>query len=364
MKALMIQSVATLVSFYALAQKPVRFYVGSLTPGPTSLISLVELDGKSGVITSLDTFNYCKGPGYIALSQDKKILYAATQSSELKSFSIAQTGKLTPISSQASGGVNPCHVAIHPAGMLALLAHYTSGSLSVLPIREGKILEATYTEQYTGDGPNKPRQDKAHAHCSAFTPDGKYAFVTDLGTDRIMNYAVDATRNSIRANPEQAYFKTKAGVGPRHMAMHPSGKYMYVINELDASVTTLAITKKGVLQELQTLPSLPSSFSGVNTAAAIRLHPGGKFLYVSNRGYNGITAFKITANGRLEQIDSKTESIDTPRDFNIDPSGKYMLVANMGNDSISLFELNSETGLMTYKSKGIRISKPTCIVFL
>lgn len=352
------------LSYHAVAQKAVRFYIGSLTPGPTSLITLCELDDKQCIITRKDTFNYCKGPGYIALSPDKKILYAATQSNELMSFSIDQRGALKPVSSQPTGGLNPCHVAIHPAGNLAFLAHYTGGSLSVLPVQQGNLSAPAFTDQYTGEGPNKPRQDKSHAHCSALSPDGKYAFVTDLGTDRIMNYVVEARKNSIRPNPEQAFLTTKPGVGPRHMVFHPSGRFMYVINELDASVTALTVSEKGVLQPVQTITSLPASFTGANTAAAIRMHPNGKFLYVSNRGYNGITAFAIEKSGLLREVDSKTGHINTPRDFNIDPSGKYMVVANMGSDDLSLYELNDRTGKLTFKSSGMPVSKPTCIVFL
>ena len=365
MRALLVSLLTVFVIFSVFGQKPMRFYIGSLTPGPTSLITLCSLDPKTGVITQLDTFNHCKGPGYLALSPDKRHLYAATQSNEIKSFLIDGQGKLTYLNSQPSQSINPCHVSIHPTGKLAFLAHYTGGSLIALPIgTDGRVQPASFTDQYSGDGPNKPRQDKAHAHCSMPSVDGKYLYVTDLGTDQVMNYRVDQQAGKLTANPAQPAFKTRPGVGPRHMVVHPSGKFLFVINELDASLTALAIDKNGVLSEIQSVPTLPATFNGTNTAAAIRLHPNGKFLYVSNRGYNGITGFQINTDGTLTQVDTQTQSISMPRDFNIDPSGNFLIVANMDTDNLTVYRLDSKTGQLTFQAKSIAVSKPTCIVFL
>jgi len=365
MKASLSFLLALLLTVSALAQRPIRFYIGSLTPGPTSLISLCTLDPKTGAITRLDTFNQCKGPGYLALSPDQRHLYAATQSHELAAFAVDAQGRLTYLNSQAVEGTNPCHVSVHPGGKLAFVANYTSGSFTALPLGpDGRVQPAAFTEPYTGEGPSKPRQDKPHAHCSLSTPNGNYLYVTDLGTDRIMNYTVDARSGKVSANPAQASFSVHAGAGPRHLVAHPSGRFVYVLNELDATLTTLAVGKDGVLSPLDRVPTLPASFSGNNTAAAIRLHPNGNFLYVSNRGYNGLTAFRIQPGGKLTQVDTQTEQISMPRDFNIDPSGRYLIVANMDQDNLTVYQLDPSTGRMRFQGRSLSVSRPTCIVFL
>ena len=352
------------IAFTALGQQSLRFYIGSLTPGPTSLITLCALDSKTGTIARLDTFNHCKGPGYLAISANKRYLYAATQSNEIKSFSIDRQGKLTYLNSQSSEGLNPCYVSVHPTGKLAFLANYTGGSVTALPIgADGQVKPASSTDQYMGSGPNKPRQDKAHAHCALASANGKYLYVTDLGTDRIVNYRVDVQTGKLAPNPAQAFFSSRPGVGPRHMVVHPSGNRLFVVNELTATLTALAIDKNGVLSEIQTVATLPTTFSKPNTAAAIRLHPNGKFLYVSNRGYNGITAFQINADGTLQQVDTETQAISTPRDFNIDPTGNYLIVANMDTDNLTVYRLNPSTGQLTFQAESLQVSKPTCIVF-
>lgn len=360
---------ALLASFFfgipLFAQHTVQFYIGSLTPGPSSLITLCTLNTQTGEITRMDTVNQGKGPGYLALSPNRKFLYAATQSHEIKAFSIGEKGKLTYLNSQPANSLNPCHVSIHPSGKLAFLANYTGGSLTVLPIdAAGNVQPATLTEQYSGDGPNKPRQDKPHIHCTSTTPNGKFLYATDLGTDKLYNYRVDPASGRVTANPSQSVFSTRPGVGPRHMVVHPSGKFLFVINELDASLTALKIDKQGVLSEIQSVPTVPASFSGQNTAAAIRLHPTGKFLYVSNRGYNGITAFQINSDGTLKEVDTQTTQISMPRDFNVDPTGQFLIVANMDLDNLSLYQIDPSTGKMQFKTKSIAVLRPTCIVFV
>ncbi|GAA4465554.1 lactonase family protein [Nibrella saemangeumensis] len=346
------------------AQPNPRFFIGSLTPGPTSLITYCELDRTTGRITQLDTTGSLKGPGYLSLSPDGKHLYAVTQTNEIVGFQVNSNGKLSLVNRQSSQGANPCYVSVHPSGRMAFVANYTGGSAAAFPITgDGQLQPATFVETYTGDGPSKPRQDKAHAHCALPSADGHYLFVTDLGTDRIMNYAVDVRRGTVQPNPVQPYFSTTAGSGPRHLAVHPSGKFVFVINELDATLSVLSLDKKGVLRTIQTVATLPPDFKEKNTAAAVRLHPNGRFVYVSNRGYNGITAFRIGSDGTLTQVDAQTQTIHTPRDFNLDPSGRFLLVANMGTDTISVFSVNADTGKLTLLNEGFSVSKPTCLVF-
>ena len=345
--------------------KTVAFYIGTQDKGANSSVSLCELNMSTGQITLIDTFNNCVGPGYVAISPNKKNLYAVG-GDKIVSFAIGADKKLTYLNSESSEGANPCHVAVHPSGKAAYVANYTGGSFSaynLLP--DGKVTPPVYKEQYTGTGPNAKRQEKSHAHFATATPDGKYVFLTDLGADKIMNYAVDSKGSSLRANPAQPFFSGKPGAGPRHLIIHPSGKSLFLLNELEATLTSCSIDKNGVIKAINTYPTIPADYAGpTNTSSAIHLHPNGKFVYVSNRGHNSITAFKIGANGALEMVDQQTKSISIPRDFNFDPSGKFMIVANQSADNLVVYDVDAATGKFTFKHESIGVKSPICVAFL
>ncbi|CAG5070578.1 6-phosphogluconolactonase [Dyadobacter sp. CECT 9623] len=351
-----------LVSFQ---DKTIPFYIGTQDKGANSSITLCELNLSTGQITVIDTFNNSVGPGYVAISSNKKFLYAAGGNNKIDAYAIGGDKKLTYLNSQSSEGANPCHVAVHPSGKMVLAANYTGGSFSAYPATaDGKLGAPSYTEQYTGTGPNEKRQEKAHAHFATASPDGKYVYVTDLGSDKVMNYVVDSKANKLIPNPAQPFFSGKPGAGPRHLIIHPSGKSLFLLNELEASLTACTIDKKGVITAGKTYPTIPTDFSGANTSAAIHLHPNGKFVYVSNRGHNSITGFAIKADGDLEMIDQQTKSIATPRDFNIDPSGKIMIVANQSTDNLVVYDIDQATGKFTFKHESIAVKSPICVAFL
>lgn len=352
--------------FSAQAQKKViRFYVGTSATDEESSITLCELDLKSGTITKIDTFNTCKGPGYLRLSPNQKYLYTANQDNTLASFKVKKDGSLTFLSRQGAEGVNPCHVSVHPSGQMAFLANYTSGSWAAYPITpDGKVQATSAKYSFTGSGPNKSRQDKPHAHCVLPTPNGKYVYVTDLGTDRLMNYKVDSEKGTMVPNPVQVYLYTEPGAGPRHFVIHPSGKFLYLLNELHSTVVACTIDDLGVVNEIATLPTLPADFKGTNTSAAIRLHPNGRFVYVSNRGYNAIHAYEIQANGSLKKVDEIRQGISTPRDFNLDPSGQFMIIGNQDTDNLLIYKVDPTTGKLMFIEASISIRKPICIEFL
>ncbi|KAA0989840.1 lactonase family protein [Dyadobacter aurulentus] len=359
---LLLSGAALLVSFQ---DKTVPFYIGTQDKGANSSITLCELNLSTGQITVVDTFNNSVGPGYVAVSPDKKFLYAAGGNNKIDAYTIGRDKKLTYLNSQSSEGANPCHVAVHPSGKMVLAANYTGGSFTAYPAAaDGKLGAPIYKEQYSGSGPNEKRQEKAHAHFATASPDGKFVYVTDLGSDKVMNYVVDAKNSKLVPNPAQPFFTGKPGAGPRHLIIHSSGKSLFLLNELEATVTSCSIDKKGIITEIKTYPTVPAEFTGTNTSAAIHLHPNGKFVYVSNRGHNSISAFAIKSNGELEMVDQQTKSIATPRDFNIDPSGKLMIVANQSADNLVVYHVDPATGKFTFKHESIAVKLPICVAFL
>ncbi|CAG4990559.1 6-phosphogluconolactonase [Dyadobacter sp. CECT 9275] len=356
--------VASLLPFISLAQKA-KFYLGSQEKSANASISLCELDLSTGKVALLDTFNNCTGPGYLALSPNKKNLYAVSADNKVNAFKIGSDARLTYQNGQSSEGVNPCHVSVHPSGKMAFVSNYTAGSFTAYTLQpDGEVNPPVFTEQYTGHGPNAKRQEKSHAHFAATTPDGRYVYVADLGGDKLMNYAVDIKSGKLAPNAAQPAFSGKPGSGPRHFVVHPSGKWLFLLNELEATLTACSISKQGVITEIATYPTIPADFKEPNTSAAIHLHPNNKFVYVSNRGRNSISAFKIKADGTLEKVDEQTRAIAVPRDFNFDPSGKFMIVANQSTDNIVVYDVNPATGKLSFRHESISTKLPICVTFL
>ena len=350
---------------FSFQNKTIPFYIGTQDKGANSSVSLCELDLSTGKITLVDTFNNSVAPGYVSISPNKKNLYAISSDGQLKSFTIGNDKKLTYLNSQPSEGAGPCHISVHPSGKMAFISNYGGGSFSAYTLNaDGKLNPPTYTEQFTGTGPNTKRQEKAHAHFATATPNGKYVYVVDLGSDKIMNYVPDLKTGKLTPNPAQPFYSAKPGSGPRHLIIHPNGKSLFLLNELEATLTSCTIDKNGVITSIETYPTLPADFTGNNTSAAIHLHPNNKFVYASNRGHNSISAFKILNDGKLEKVDEITKSISVPRDFNIDPTGKYMIVANQDKDNLVVYTIDPQTGKLTFLHESIAVKAPICVAFL
>lgn len=366
MKRLILSTLIAAGLAFTFQDRNITFYVGTQDRGANSSITRCELNLSTGQITLIDTINKSIAPGYVAISPDKRKLYAISSANSVAAYAIEPDRKLKFLNSEPSEGVGPCHVSVHPTGKMAFVSNYGGGSFTAYNILEdGKLSAPVYKEQYSGTGPNTKRQEKAHAHFATATPDGRYVYVTDLGSDKIMNYSVDANAGKLTPNAAQPFFSGKSGAGPRHLIIHPSGKRLFLLNELEATVTSCSIDKKGKITAIKTYPTIPADYSGpTNTSAAIHLHPNGKFVYVSNRGHNSISAFKIQGNGELEMVDQQTKSIATPRDFNIDPTGKFLIVANQASDNLVVYDVDAATGKFTFKHESIGVKTPICVAFL
>jgi 6-phosphogluconolactonase len=354
----------SIISIATFAQSQIAFYVGTGDKSDNSVITLCHLDPANGKITVVDSTVNANGPGYVAIAPDKKNLYAVSGANKITSFAIQPGQKLKELNSQSSEGANPCHVSVHPSGKMVFLANYTGGSFSAYPLNaDGSVQAPSYTQQFTGSGPHEKRQEKAHAHFVTSSPNGKYVYVTDLGSDKIMNYVADVTTGKLSPNPAQAFYQGKPGAGPRHFAITPSGKFIYLLNELEATVTSCTVDSKGIIKALTTYQTVPAGITG-NTSAAVHIHPNGKFVYVSNRGHNSISAFRILSNGELEKVDEATKGISIPRDFNFDPSGKYMIVGNQDKNNLTVYTVDDKTGKLSFLHESVNIKAPICIAFL
>ena len=356
-------------------ESDVTVYVGTYTTKGSDGIYVYKLNQQNGEMTLLHTVNDVENPSFLEISPDGRYLYSVHElnnyngkrTGAVRSFAIdPSTRNLTLLSEQASNGEHPCHVSVTPAGSFVLLANYTSGSVSIFPAKEGILDAASDTAQHVGSGPNIGRQKGPHAHSINISPDGRFAFSPDLGSDKIINYKIDYNIGRLLPNSAQKFTATAPGAGPRHFTFHPNGRFAYVINELNSTITSFAYDpENGILTEIETYPTLPENFDGESTCADIHISPDGLFLYGSNRGHDSLVIFKIEAStGKLSLIGFEPTGGKTPRNFGIDPSGTFLLAANQNSDNIVIFRRDIKTGLLEKTGYEVQVSKPVCITFL
>lgn len=349
-------------------------YVGTYTDGKSEGIYLYRLNQSSGELRHVATTKGVVNPSFLTVSPNRRYLYAvneveefaAKKSGALSAFAInQQSGELALVNQQPTLGGAPCYVVTDQAGKFALVANYAGGNVAVLSIHsDGSLGEATDVKQDFGSSANADRQTGPHAHCVVLDPASRFAYVCDLGTDKIMIFRFDARRGKLTPG-KKSWVQVKPGAGPRHLTFHPGGKYAYVINELHATVTVFAHdAADGSLREVQTLATLPAEFKDANTSADIHVSPDGRFLYCSNRGHDSIAAFNINSgNGKLTFIAHESTGGKTPRNFAIDPTGTFLLAANQKSDSIVTFRIDAKTGRLGSTGQVAEVPSPVCLKF-
>lgn len=356
--------------------KEMLVYIGTYTSGKSQSegIYVYKLNLETGELKRYKTIKNVVEPSYLTIDGNKKYLYAVNEtetyegekSGAVSAFAIdRKTGDLTFLNKQASLGGAPCYITTAENGKFVLVANYLGGNAAVFPIEAGGKLGASVdTKQNSGSGPNKDRQEAAHAHSINLDHKNHFAYLCDLGVDKIFVYEFEEKSGKLKPNAEQPFFQAKAGAGPRHFAFHPDGKIAFVINELDSSVTALEFdSKRGTLKEIQTVSTLPNDFNGTNnTCADVHVSPNGRFLYGSNRGHDSIVSYKIDAqNGKLELIEHTSTQGKTPRNFAIEPGGKFLLAANQNSDSIVVFRIDEKTGKLTSTGNTAQVPSPVCL---
>jgi 6-phosphogluconolactonase len=314
-------------------------------------------------------------PSFLAIHPNHRFLYTVNETGDYKgqksgavtAFSIDPgTGKLMQLNQVASGGADPCYITVDKTGKYVLIANYTGGSISAFPVlADGRLGEASAFIQHSGHGANPKRQEGPHAHSIDLSPDNRFAIVDDLGLDETLVYKFDSSKGSLTLN-DPPFAQAAPGAGPRHFALHPNGKFGYVLDEMGSTVSAFSYDAAGgVLRPLQTISSLPKGFAGHNDAAEIEVHPSGKFLYASNRGHDSIAVFAIDQKqGTLTLIAHVLTKGASPRNFAIDPTGKLILAENEKSDNVVVFRIDPQTGRLTPTGKVLDISQPVCVKFV
>jgi 6-phosphogluconolactonase len=357
------------------AASMLRVYFGTYTRTNASKgIYLARLNLATGELTPPEVAGEVTNPSFLALHPTRPLLYAAGevgdfaggQGGAVSAFAVdVQTGKLRLLNQKSSRGAGPCHLTVDRTGRSVITVNYGSGSVACLPIEEdGRLGEAASFLQHEGHSINPKRQQGPHAHSVNIDPANRFAFVCDLGLDKIFCYRLDPAKALLTPN-SLPWTAVAPGSGPRHFTFHPSGRYAYVINELASTVTAFAYhAVQGTLATLQTVSTLPKDFSGENTCAEVQVHPSGKFLYGSNRGHDSIAIFAVDeATGRLSPLGHQSTQGRTPRNFGIDPTGTYLLAENQATDNVVVFRIDPETGLLHPTGHSINVPSPVCAKF-
>jgi len=363
------------LDLYSQKGKEQFLIIGTYTPSNTSdgiyVYKFSTETAENSFVSAVKTSN----PSYLAVSPNQKFIYAVNENADSTRFTVTghvaafsfdkATGKLSFINKHESGGRHPCYVSIDKTGKWVIVGNYSSGSLAVLPVKSnGGLDSATQVIQHEGSSVNSERQEGPHVHAAVLNKNNKTLYVPDLGLDKVMLYDLDTKKGKLKEF-SIPFVMTEPGAGPRHIDIHPNGKYAYLMEEMTGAVSVYKIEKDGYLSLIQNISGLPRDFTGIVGSADIHVSPDGKFLYCSNRGEsNTIGIFSIQSNGQLLWVGHQSTFGKTPRNFSLDPTGNFLLVANQNSDEIVIFKRDKKSGLLTDTAQRIKVSKPVCLKWI
>ena len=355
--------------------EPIRFGTGQPLEGQGEGIYRMRLDPERRTLSLEGITRGVRNASYLALDRQRAFLYCVNEFKEYEgkpsggvtAFRISSdTGELTYLNSKPSHGTDPCHIRVHPSGKFVAIANFASGSVTVLPIMpNGSLGDETAFVQHEGSSIDPRRQSGPHAHSVEFDASGKFGFVPDLGMDEVVVYRFDDRTGRItRADVPRV--KTRPGAGPRQLVMHPRGRFAYLINELNSTMTAYAFdVTTGALSELQTLSTLPAEgFDGDTSCAEVQMTPNGKFLYGSNRGHNSIVAYAVDEAGFMTTIGHESTQGRIPRSFEVDSRGRYLIAANQDTNNLIVFDIDPATGRLNANGARSFAGTPICVRFV
>jgi 6-phosphogluconolactonase len=344
-------------------------FTGTYTTGSSKGIYVFRFNAADGSATPLDSARISQ-PSYLAVSHDGNFVYAVSETGgntpgSISAFSFdKQSGKLTLLNTRTSFGDYPCYITVSPNRKWVIAGNYGSGNFVAYGINSDGSISDNYQEiRHAGSGKDRSRQEGPHVHSTVFTPDNKFLLVSDLGLDRIMIYSFDesAKEKPLKA-AKQSFAEAVPGSGPRHLAFHPNGRWLFLIEEMSGNVSSWQY-KNGTLKRTNSIDAHAPGYKGDRGSADIHVSADGRFLYASNRyAANDIAIFSIDQkNGNLKYEGSQDVIGKKPRNFTLSPEGKYLLVANQETDDIRIFRRNPETGKLTNTENIIHVGNPVCL---
>lgn len=347
-------------------------WIGTSNASPSKGIYHCTLNTDSGKLSEPTLAAEMDGPGFLAMHPSGKVLYAVGNLNRtpcVAAYKILGRGKdakLEFLNSVEIGDGGAAHVNLDRSGRMLLTAQYGSGSVAAFSLKtDGSIERRTDLMKHEGGSRVVPgRQESPHAHWCGFSPDQRYVFVPDLGLDQVVIYKADIATQKLT---KHGFGQAPMGGGPRHMKFHQNGKWIFLLNELDLSVTVFDYdAESGKMTAMQTIPTVPKSELAkelFSSASEIRVHPNGKFVYSANRGHDTITVFSVNQEtGELSEIEREHVRGATPRNFDVDASGKWLLAAGQSSHTLASFLIDPETGELTYNQSIVTAPSAICVL--
>ncbi|MDG2184030.1 MAG: lactonase family protein [Mariniblastus sp.] len=357
----------------------VDLWIGSSKAG----IYHMTLDTSKGELSQPVLASNIKGAGFLALHPNGKVLYATSRenSGEVTAFAITQKAAEKTSPSQPTAGHSKqlkqlgtlstndggaACIAVDQTGTVLMSAQYGGGSITTYRLNQAGDLDhrVQTVEHGQGSGIYKQRQETAHPHWVGTSPDNRFLMVPDLGMDQVVVYEMEPGTGRVKLKSKVA---VPPGSGPRHMKFHPSGNYVFVLNELTLTISVFKYDPAtGTLDDRYEIETLPDRLKDkhMNSAAEIRVHPSGRFVYTSNRGHDSISVFSFDPeNGKLELVERESIRGSCPRNFNIDPTGKWLIAAGQHSNTLALFEIDQETGELVFARQVANATAPRCVLF-
>jgi 6-phosphogluconolactonase len=360
-------AIASVPSLPAFSMNSHLIFLGTYTRNGSHGIYAVRLDGATGTLSAPTIAAESPNPAWITLSPNKKFLYAIYESqAQAVGFAVdAANAKLIPLpAAPAPVTQPPSHLAVDATGRTLLAANYREGYVASMAIHADGTLGPPAVIKHTGRSVDPTRQDQPHVHSVTLSPDNRFAIVCDLGLDRIFSYALDPA--AAKLSPAKPPFvATTPGAGPRHFKFGADGQHAYAINEMGGTIVAYDYdASSGALTSRQIVPTLPADFKGENTAAEIRVHPNGKFLYGSNRGHDSLAVWAVDAkSGLLTPVEIVASGGKTPRNFALSPDGAWLVCAHQDSGNLTVFRVDAATGRLTRIPGEAAVPMCVCVLF-
>lgn len=352
--------------------KSVDVYFGSSSHNEVGIYHS-QLDLDKGTLTSARQVHDLYDVKFLTSNADQSVLYAVAKQATphapvVAAYRVKDNGDLTWLNSVDVNDTTGVHVAVHPSGRFLLTAHYSGHSISVFPIDDdGSVGEKSQSFKHSGgSGVVKGRQDNPHPHWVGFSPDGRFAFVPDLGKDQVVVYQVNEDKTLLLPHGS---VDLPAGGGPRHMRFSKDGRFIFVLNELQLSVSTLSYNaEKGTATLVSTTPTLSNSIKEketFNSASEIVVHPSGRFVYTGNRGHDSVSVFQVDeSSGKLTLLEVESIRGSWPRNINLSPEGNWLLAAGAKSNTVSTFAVDDDSGELSFPTGNIiNVPEPITIEF-
>lgn len=349
--------------------------VGTYTGEHSDGILAFRFDEGTGTLAPAGLAAAARNPSFLAAHPNGRWVYAVNEIADyddekggsVTAFAMdAATGRLRELNRQPSRGGAPCHLSIDGTGRVLLVANYSGGNVTALPIAEdGSLGAPSSVGQHQGRSVHPERQKRPHAHSVRVDATNRFVVAADLGIDQLLVYRLEPDGPTLRAH-EPPSVRLSPGAGPRHFAFHPGGRWLYAINELQSTVTVFRWDgATGTLASHQTIPTVPDDARGDNSTAEIAVHPSGRFVYGSNRGHDSIVVYAVDeASGVLRLVGHHSTRGRTPRHFSLDPSGRWLIAANQDSHSLVVFEVDERTGSLTAHGEPVQAGAPVCVLFV